>query len=72
MLNIGFFFLFVGGERSGVRDPAAEEPAPRTHRAVLWLPSGPRTEETHHFCGVHARGAYSCILQVFCSHAGRL
>lgn len=57
-----WFDLFVGGERSGVRDPAAEEPAPRAHRAVLRLPPGPRTEEAHHFRGVHARGRYSAGL----------
>lgn len=40
----------AGGECSGVRDSVAEEPAPRAYCSVLWLSSGPRTEETHHFC----------------------
>ncbi len=63
-LNCSVLFLIqtllsVGGECSGVWDSAAEEPASRADCAVLWLSPGPWTEETHHFCWVHAWGAYS-------------
>lgn len=58
-LNVLFLFLSIGGERFGVWDSAAEESASREDCSVLRLPAGPRTEKTHHFCRVHARGAYS-------------
>lgn len=34
--------LRAGGQRLGVRDPAAEKPAPRAHRSVLRLSEGPQ------------------------------
>lgn len=58
--NVLFFcgsFPPAGGERSRVWDSAAEELTSREDRSVLRLSSGPRTEKTHYFCWVHARGA---------------
>ncbi|XP_046886399.1 uncharacterized protein map3k2 isoform X2 [Hypomesus transpacificus] len=45
-----------GGERSGVRDPAAEEPVSRAHRPVLRLPPRLQREDPVHLHGVHAGG----------------
>lgn len=45
----------AGGERAGVRDPAAEELVPRAHRPVLRLPAGLVGAHALHLHGVHAR-----------------